>query len=242
MSDRISIVLTGTIIPNSVLTAHADAQLRKNEYLRAIHFYTKFGQVYFLENSTYPVTEDPEFTSIDNLQIRKMPVSLHYDKGKGYQEFEMIDRWLDREQDPPSRWFKISGRYIFKNFDAIIKDCWDDRQCDLVIDRMSYYGIAFTDIFAISTECYLKYFKGIYTRCDDIAGAPIEKVAFQRLASQDSKSFRIFGIVPRTSAISGSSAELKDDRQIIYYLKSMLRFVNIMFNSHYLLHPRIQAR
>jgi hypothetical protein len=242
MQAKISIVLTGTIVPNSVLTAHADAQIRKNEYLRAINFYTKFGRVYFLENSTYPVESDPEFTSIDNLQIRKMPVSLCYDKGKGYQEFEMLDRWLDEERDIPSRWFKISGRYIFKNFDAMIKDCWNDGRCDLAIDRMSYYGIAFTDIFAISTECYLKYFKGLYTRCDDLSGACIEKVAFQRLAEQDSKSFRIFGIVPKISAISGSSAELKDDSEIIYYLKSMLRFVNILFNRHYLLHPRIQAR
>jgi hypothetical protein len=242
MQNSISIVLTGTIVPNSVLTAHADAQVRKNEYLRAIHFYTKFGQVYFLENSTYPVESDPEFTSIENLKIRKMPLSLCYEKGKGYQEFEMLDRWLDQEQDLPSRWFKISGRYIFKNFDQIVKDCWHDEQCDLAIDRMSYYGIAFTDIFAISTACYLQHFKGIYTRCDDPAGASIEKVVFQQLAQQDSKSFRIFGIVPKISAISGSSAELKDDNEIIYYLKSVLRFVNILFNRHYLLHPRIQAR
>lgn len=242
MSDQISIVLTGTIVPNSVLTAHADAQIRKKEYLRAIHFYTKFAQVYFLENSTHPVESDPDFTSIKNLIIRKMPVSLCYDKGKGYQEFEMLDRWLDQEQDLPLRWFKISGRYIFKNFDAIVKDCWYDEKCDLVIDRMSYYGIAFTDIFLISTECYIRCFKGIYTKCDDIIGACIEKIVYHRLAQQDCKSFRLFGIVPKISAISGSSAELKDDNEIIYYLKSILRFVNIRFNPHYLLHPRIQAR
>jgi hypothetical protein len=242
MSDRISIVLTGTIVPNSVLTAHADAEVRKNEYLQAIHFYAKFGQVYFLENSTYPVESDPEFTSIENLKICKMPVSLCYDKGKGYQEFEMLDLWLSQEQELPSRWFKISGRYIFKNFDRIVKDCWYDKQCDLAIDRMSYYGIAFTDIFLISTACYLQHFKGIYHRCDDISDACIEKVVFQQLATQDSKLFRIFGIVPKISAISGSSAELKDDSEIVYYLKSVLRFINILFNRHYLLHPRIQAR
>jgi hypothetical protein len=242
MQDRMSIVLTGTIVPNSILTAHADSQVRKKEYLRAIKFYTKFSHVYFLENSTYPVEEDPEFTSIENLSIRKMPVSLFYDKGKGYQEFEMLDRWLEEEKYPPLRWFKISGRYIFKNFDAIIQDCLNNERYNLVIDQMSFQRIAFTDLFFITTDDYFKYFKGIYTLCEDISGKYIEKVVFKQLAKESDKSFRLFTSVPKISAISGSLGDLKDDSDTIYYWKSVLRFINIRLNSRYLLHPSEKTR
>lgn len=242
MQHSISIVLTGTIVPNSVFTAHADAQVRKNEYLQAIHFYTKFGQVYFLENSTYPVESDPEFTSIDNLKIRKMPVSLYYDKGKGYQEFEMLDRWLAEEKDPPLKWFKISGRYIFKNFDMIIQDCLNDERYNLVIDQMSFQRIAFTDLFFITTDDYLRCFKGIYTLCEDTSGKFIERVVFAKLSKEINKSFRLFTSVPKISAIGGSFGDLKDDSDTTYYWKSVLRSINIRLNSRYLLHPSEKTR
>jgi hypothetical protein len=242
MKDKVAIVLTGTIIPNSILTAHVDPEIRKQEYLKSIKFYTEFAPVYFLENSIYPVTEDPDFTSIPNLFIRKMPVSVFYEKGKGYQEFEMIDKWLEQEQHPPEKWFKISGRYIFKNFPSILEECLKDENCDIVIDQISRYGVAFTDIFYISSKCYIKQFKGIHTLCEDISGDYIEKIIYKKLRGEKTELFRIFKNVPRISVISGTSGLMKEDTRIIYHLKSLLRHVNIYFSSKYILYPFIQVR
>ncbi len=242
VQNKIAIVLTGTIIPNSILTTHVDPEIRKQEYLKSIKFYTGFAPVYFLENSIYPVNEDIDFTSISNLFIRKMPVSIFYEKGKGYQEFEMIDKWLEQEQYPPEKWFKISGRYIFKNFPSILKECLRDEKCDVVIDQISRHGIAFTDIFYISSNYYIRQFKGVYKLCEDISGDYIEKIIYKKLREKENELFRMFTNVPRISVISGTSGLMKEDTRIVYHLKSLLRRVNIYFSSKYLLYPSIHVR
>jgi hypothetical protein len=237
MQDKIAIVLTGTIVPNSILTTHIDADVRRKEYLRSIHFYTKLAPVYFLENSTYPLEEDEEFTSIPNLFIRKMPLSLFYDKGKGYQEFEMIDRWIDTEHNPPLKWLKISGRYIFKNCSSIIEECINDDRCDLAIDRLLYHHIAYTDLFYTTTEYYTKKIVGIYKLCDDVTGEYIEKVIFQKIAENETESVRIFVNSAKTLVTTGSTSYKKDDGGITYLVKSILRYINRLFDRKYLLYP-----
>jgi hypothetical protein len=242
MQNEIAIVLTGTIIPNSILTSHSDPGVRKQEYLKSIHFYTKFAPVYFLENSNYPVDEDPDFTSIPNLSIRKMPVSIFYEKGKGYQEFEMLDRWLEQEKHPPHKWFKISGRYIFKNFSSVITECLEDERSGIVIDQMRRHNIAFTDIFCIKTESYIRHFKGIYKLCEDISGEYIEKIIYKNLSEKNDGLFRVFINVPRISVISGTDGLRKEDTTIVYYLKLFLRRISLYLSSNYLLYPFMKAR
>jgi hypothetical protein len=242
MQDRLAIVLTGTIVPNSIMTAHIDPQVRRQEYLDAIHFYTKFAPVYFLENSTYPVEEDIDFNSIPNLFIRKMPLSLFCHMGKGYQEFEMIDRWLEQEKNLPSKWFKISGRYIFKNFSSIIDECLNDEKHSLVMDRMLRHNIAFTDILCIKTEFYINHFKGIYKSCEDISGKYIEKILYNNLMKNEDKLLRVFIHVPRICVISGTTGLVKEDTNIVYYTKVLLRRINILLSLEYLLYPFMKMR
>jgi hypothetical protein len=237
MQDKIAIVLTGTIVPNSILTTHVDADVRRKEYLRSIYFYTKLAPVYFLENSTYPLDEDEEFTSIPNLFIRKMPISLFYDKGKGYQEFEMIDRWVETEANLPSKWFKISGRYIFKNFANIIEECINDDRCDFAIDRLLYHKIAYTDLFYTTSEYYIKKILGIYKLCDDATGEYIEKVIFEKIAENETESIRIFINSAKTLVTTGSTSYKKDDGGITYFVKTILRHINRWFDRKYLLYP-----
>jgi hypothetical protein len=236
MQDRISIVLTGTIVVNSILTTYVDPEVRKQEYLNAIRFYTKFAPVYFLENSTYPVEEDPEFTSIQNLSIRKMPVSLFYNKGKGYQEFEMIDRWLEEEANPPSKWFKISGRYIFQNFSSILDECLEDRTHELVIDQALCHLTANTTIFCVTTDYYIHNFKNIYKACDDFSGNYIEVIIFKELLVQKKDLVRLFTNVRKIIA-TGSTGSKLNNTGSKYYLKLIIRRINILINPKYIIHP-----
>jgi hypothetical protein len=236
MQDRISIVLTGTIVVNSILTTYVDPEVRKQEYLNAIRFYTKFAPVYFLENSTYPVEEDPEFTSIQNLSIRKMPVSLFYHKGKGYQEFEMIDRWLEKEANPPAKWFKISGRYIFQNFSSILDECLEDRTHELVIDQALYHSSANTTMFCITTKFYLENFKNIYKKCDDSYRIYIEMIIFKELLLCENDQIRLFANARKIVATGSTGSKIRNTG-ISYYFKVVVRRINILINSKYIIHP-----
>ena len=92
-----AIVLTGTIVPNSNFTTYTNPQVRRAEYLAAIHYYSGFAPVYFLENSAYDLASDPEFISSEDVAIRKFPVSKFAERGKGFQEFEMLDAWLNQK-------------------------------------------------------------------------------------------------------------------------------------------------
>ncbi|MBK6799323.1 MAG: hypothetical protein IPG76_21700 [Acidobacteria bacterium] len=46
--------------------------------------------------------------------IRKFPLSASREKGKGYQEFEMLDSWIISEFDIPGRWIKITDVIFFE--------------------------------------------------------------------------------------------------------------------------------
>ena len=123
MNTEIPIVLTGTIIPNTnIRMKHLDAEKRRKEYLNCINYYRNFAPVYFLENSSYPVEEDLEFTSIPNVEIRKFPVSSFPEKGRGFQEFEMIDSFIKNEKNIPNKFLKITGRYFYTNIKDILID------------------------------------------------------------------------------------------------------------------------
>jgi hypothetical protein len=237
MQAKIAIVLTGTIVPNSILTVHTNSEIRRQEYLQAIRFYTQFAVVYFLENSIYPVEQDNEFLAIENLLIRKMPVSLFYEKGKGYQEFEMIDRWLEQEQDPPSTWFKISGRYVFENFGAILAECLNEQKHQLVIDQLFHHNFATTSIFWITTVYYLKHFKNIYKTCDDLVGEFIEIAIFKELAENPTDPIRLFTNVRKIKTVSGSTGKKINNSGIIYDLKVIARQINLLVSDRYILYP-----
>jgi hypothetical protein len=235
MQDKIAIILTGTIVTNSILTIHINPEIRKKEYLQAIHFYTQFAPVYFLENSIYPVDLDPDFTSVNNLFIRKMPISLYYEKGKGYQEFEMIDRWLNEERDPPPRWFKISGRYIFRNFDAFLDECLKDRKHKLVIDQYFYCKFASTVMFCVTTNYYCQHLRDIYQSCDDWTGEFIEIVVFKKLTEDRDSFIRLFRNVHNNITISGSTGSQINNSGILYYIKKIDRQVNMLASNKYII-------
>jgi hypothetical protein len=247
MSDKIqtietgdfAIVLTGTITPNSIMTSHTDTAIRRQEYLNAVNFYTRFAPVFFLENSNYPIEQDSEFLEIQNLHIRKTSVSNFPEKGKGYQEFEMIDSWLDEEKQPPKKWVKVSGRYIYDNFDILLQECLSDVKHQLVIDQLYNQKIAYTVLFFITTSYYNKYLKDIYKLCDDKNGNYIEKVLFEAISKNNDDLVRIFREQPSVEVISGSNGKKLSDTKgtLIYLLRNKLRNPIGKLDKKYIKYP-----
>jgi hypothetical protein len=206
-STNIAIVLTGTITPNTNLfNNHLDPQVRRNEYLAAINFYRQFGEVYFLENSTYSLDRDPDFRDIPNVHIREFSVSNFPDRGKGFQEFEMIDAWINSESNLPDKWIKVTGRYIYQDFQKILKEC-DQNTQSITINQYLFARWADVSLFCTTTSFYKNYLVGIYQQCDDSTGLGIEKVMNANLSKLSKSSFLRFKIYLKRSGIAGSTGK-----------------------------------
>lgn len=232
-----AIVLTGTIVPNAPFVAPCRPESRKEEYLTAIRYYRQFAPVYFLENSTYPLLEDPDFIGLENVMIRKLPVSARPQRGKGYQEFEMLDAWLAAEAQPPRRFLKITGRYRYLNFDSIFRDCFSERRDIVVIDQHCRSGFAVSQLMYLPTTVYDRACKGLFEECDDDDGHWIEKVLYRRFQRNDIRT-RTFRSEPWLCAISGTSGLQVLDGRMKHAAKSAARILNRALNKKYLIYRR----
>lgn len=227
-----AIVLTGTIIPHGVETPCADPTLRRAEYLRAIQFYRQWAPVYFLENSAYSLAEDPDFAEAEGFHVRKFPLSANPERGKGYQEFEMIDAWLVQEAQPPRRWVKVTGRYVIRNMAALLEECARDGDTGVIIDQIALHSAARTFLFAVQTEYYRAHLQGLYRQCDDRSPRHIvEHVVFEALQSDPQKSFRLFANEPDLVAVAGSSGRDMQNSPARRLVKQTLRAANRLFDK-----------
>ena len=64
------LLLTGTIKPNSILVEHSDVEIRKNEYVRALKYYSKIAKVYFLEKKFYIINSNRKLNRLIRRLIR----------------------------------------------------------------------------------------------------------------------------------------------------------------------------
>jgi hypothetical protein len=225
-----AIVLTGTIIPHGIETPGADPSVRRAEYLRSIQYYRQFAPVFFLENSTYLLADDPEFNEAADLHIRKFPLSTQPERGKGYQEFEMLDAWLAQEAAPPTRWLKITGRYLVRNIAAILQECSQAPEARLVIDQLARSRIARTYLFATDTSFYRQYMRSLYGQCDDRSGRTIEHVLGEALRADPEAPATLFATEPDISALAGSSGANLETTRFRYRTKQTLRTLNRLFD------------
>lgn len=199
------ILLTGTIIPNLGLKdiAHKDSFLRRQEYLKAIKYYTQFGRVVLVENSIYDFDEDSEFASIKGLKIFKCPSECDASSGLGAQEFRMVDYWIKNAVDLPERWIKVTGRYIFSNFSSLYLQSSEFQEKMIFERKLFSGGRVRTDIFSVTTDFYKKYLLGSYLDMNDSKGKWAEHVFFDRLKFE--KNITVFKKHPVLVGISGST-------------------------------------
>lgn len=229
----IHIVLTGTIVPNSASVV-SDPLRRRKEYLDAIAFYLQFAPVHFLENSTYDLIGDPDFKPTERFFPVKMPPSMFASRGKGFQEFEMLDRWIEAGRLIPDRWIKITGRYTVRNIDRVLKDCASDCSDSFVIDLCPRKRIARTHLFYIETRVYSNRIAGCYSLCDDEKGHWIERVLYQEMVRAGDVKHRTFAVQPDVWAVSGATGGLMHSSPTRLLLTKALRRINRLFDKKYL--------
>jgi hypothetical protein len=234
MANYPAIVLTGTIIPN-VLSQHRhlDESVRRAEYLQAIRFYSQFSSVYFLENSGYPLQSDPEFTGIQNLRICQFPVSAFREQGRGFQEFEMLDRWVTETQDLPASWLKITGRYKYENIQQILQECQPPKSPAMLVNQYRFSGYTNPAIFYITSAYYGSHIAGLYQQCDDRTGQYIEKVLHSNLRQQSPEHCQRFRSPLLCSGIAGSSGR-EMSNPLRDRLNALIADANYWFDKKYL--------
>jgi hypothetical protein len=201
--SSIPIVLTGTITPRAIHTAHADPAQRRREYRDAIVHYARFAPVHFLENSGYRFATDPEFSGIADVTYFEHPPSGQFDKGKGFQEFEMLDAWVAAATPLPARFLKITGRYIVTNIDAVLADCALATGADALLERKLWPAhSARTDVACFDAGFYKSHIAGAYLQCDDSAGMYIENVLRRQLDGVP--RIQVFRHFPVKTGMNGS--------------------------------------
>lgn len=228
------IVLTATVIPNGVVTASFDPETRLEEYRKALEFYLRHAPVVFLENSNYPLEKHDEFRETSRLRIRRFAASKNPERGKGYQEFEMLDAWLSSEVKPPTYWMKITGRYRILNIQTILNECRSDLSKKIIIDQTRRTELARTYSFFAASEFYKKHMRGLYQKCDDRTGDWIERVLFQKLREVAAKQVRLFKTQPRILATAGSCGAAFPTGKTQWWMKQILRNANRLIDERYL--------
>jgi hypothetical protein len=233
-AGELPMVLTATIVPNLTGGVAENPKRRLEEYRQVTTFCLQHGPVIFLENSGYPLEQHPEWQATDRFSIHRFERSKFPERGKGYQEFEMLDAWIRSEKSPPARWLKISGRYQVINLDAILNECRQEEKNSLIIDQLGRSRQARTYLFCTSTEFYQERILGCYRKCDDRSGDWIERVLYRELEKETRKPLRIFKTQPRLHAVAGSSGNAFSNGKMTWLAKQTLRRLNRLVDERHL--------
>ena len=211
MKDR-CLIITGTIVPNAILTKHADSKIRRQEYLKLLAFYSEQmdDPIYFLENSSHDFSADNEFQKLfreRNINLVKFPTSCEVQCGKGFQEFEMIETTIKRLSGQYRSFIKISGRYQYFN----IKELTDFKCEGMVIDIFGRHKLAITSIFYSTFDFYQKHLMDLYLKVDDSQGHWIEKILYNKRRNksihQEVKFFPVSPLLKVTTGSTGNSID-----------------------------------
>lgn len=201
------LLITGTVVPNSVFVTHNNIEVRLREYHDALLFYAfsfPDDALFFLENSVYDFSKNKEFQKLfseKNITLIKFPVSDKFNQGKGYQEFEMLDGAIAKLQEKYDSFIKITGRYKVINLQQIT-----NFPCrGLVIDCHKKTKVAQTNVLYGTIVFYNKYLKGLYLKADDSKSVFIEKIVYEKIKIENlENSIALFPANPVIIGTSGS--------------------------------------
>lgn len=207
IQNKRAVLLTGTIIPNSIHTLHNDKYIRLKEYIFAIGYYAalfKNDDIYFLENSDFDLDSNEDYLKLKatvKFTLLKFPRSEKFNEGKGYQEFEMIDKAVDLLKNTYNSFIKITGRYLISNAYAVT-----DFKCKgLVIDLNRHQKYSQTYFLYFTTDFYLDHLKNEYKHVNDNESRFIEHVIYKKLTEANLlHACSLFKKTPLLSGITGS--------------------------------------
>jgi hypothetical protein len=135
--------------------------------------------------------------------------------------------------EPPRRFLKITGRYIYANIRELLEECQNAPNGLLLFDRHSHANFAVTSIFSASWHDYRHSLKGLYRQANDPEGKWIEHVVYAALAAKSVKCF-CFRHEPDVDGISGFSGKAMRASRVEYFLRQLTRSANRMVDRRFL--------
>jgi hypothetical protein len=207
VQNKRALLITGTIIPNSNFVEHINVEQRRQEYIDGLVFYSSQfpnDDLFFLENSAYNFDMDAEFHKLfmdKHITLMKFKESIHFNEGKGYQEFEMLDSAISQLEAKYDEFIKITGRYKVLNLKKIT-----NRKCvNMIADSHKKPKVTQTNVFYVSSKFYNTYLKGSYLKVNDSKGKFIEHVIYDILIDKNLlNNVELFNENPIITGFSGS--------------------------------------
>ena len=207
MTKNRCLLITGTVIPNSNYVSITNVDERLKEYYEALKYYSenfKNEPIYFLENSNYDFSTNDLFSKLfqdGKITLVKFPVSDNYNEGKGFQEFEMIDKAVESLIDKHHSFIKITGRYIVRNLNYAV----DKVISGLIIEQHKKKKIAMTNVFCSTFDFYKKHLKGAFREANDSKGIIIEQIVYGKISPPHiNTQTRLFKRNLQIEGVSGS--------------------------------------
>lgn len=221
------LILTGTIEPNVDFVTRSDVGQRISDYHHCISWYleqTPFPVV-FAENSGYDPGKSSLFEPLlDNPKFRWESMKPHPDfsKGKGFQEFYLLDRLSDIGLC--GRYFvKITGRYKVRNVNSEIRKM----KAPFHIDLHRKMKVAITGFFGVQTEFYRRHLQGLYSSVNDAEGRFIEHVIYDAIREKGlSNSIALLPENALYEGVSGSHGNTMSRNPYKMKLRSVERTIN----------------
>jgi len=162
------IFLTGCINPAGMsFTKLQDPEIRKRQYIDAIHFYLKTTElpVLFVENSGTDISQTFQY-EINEGRLEMITFDgNHYNKnlGKGFGEMLIIERALGYSRLLKDAHFiyKITGRYKLLNLKSFLNQFKENNRIELMVDLKKQLQYADSRFWGSSNrflrEVLLKY-------------------------------------------------------------------------------------
>lgn len=222
-----AICMTATINPDTVFVSAVDAQERLTDYKKCIRFYLDQTNlpIYFLENSDFDLSGDVDFKAFEKTKrfhLLRFPPHPDSGKGKGYQEFYTLDRFV-KNHLTEAVLIKVTGRYIVKNIARLLPQV----QGQLTIDLHQKMKVAITGFFVVDKAIYLAHFHEKYKLADDSKGKFIEHVLYDEIVGSSLKS--VTALLPQNPeyrGISGSYGATLDRNKYKMMVRSVERKIS----------------
>lgn len=230
-------LLTACIEPPAHLPFNQlkDPTIRRTHYIKALNFYLnhKYLKIVFCENSGHDLT--PYFErEIDNGQLEILTFqgnNYPLELGKGMGEFNCINHAMNHSAfiAKSAFVFKITGRYIVKNFEQFVRQAQKQTELWALADLDSRRQYADARFFGLRKEFLSEYLKPNVQSLNDSKGYYFEHLLFRGISSaiEHGKKIDIFNGSPRIIGIAGSMNQpykSSQFRHLIKQIKGRIRY------------------
>ena len=226
MLNNIIILMIASVSTRGMKGALFLDKEREKMYLDSISYYCNLFNNYkikpkiiFAENSDWDLTFIKNNIKYNNIEYISLPASeFDISKGKGYNEFLLIDKTIEKSNflKNGNGFIKVTGRYPILNINTFIKNIKpnDLIYCDLK-DHKLYDNLGLnwcghscdTRIYYINKSFYLNNLKGEYIKCDDYKVYVAERLMYDFVKTLDRKDKNIklrFKREPIMGGVEGS--------------------------------------